>query len=445
MNPPVIDDTQLLWAARFNPNLRNLKKASQPTFTEDGTPKVRAPASVILKAADTWKDHIVAHFHRTPPPPGNIFVDLNPIWGKDGRINIICLPNGLVLIFIPSEVTRNWVIEVGCWQAGNCLLTAMAWSPTATLTPPKLISLLIWVILKDVPPQLYSLPGLSTIASGIGEPLHTEKHQLPPLTIDTRIKVEILLKKVLPKSVVVEDDDGNEVRIWVEYPRLPPKYDYCNEFGHLYHRCPSALVVIAPLTHATTTVFSHIDKTAQDKAALCSPKTLQQAVASGQSKGLIETEGSVDISTGVSKDPSAPPQSTHIYFVSPGNDSPNEWQLVTGRTRIHKINENKVVSSSKSITQSTMQAGSEQEANQIGQPITASADQTHQAGHQNEPVYSNIGSRPKEIERTYPRKAKSSGKVGSAVQSKPKKAPPQALKSSSSGRVPGKGRPRHHA
>ncbi|KAG7577371.1 Endonuclease/exonuclease/phosphatase superfamily [Arabidopsis thaliana x Arabidopsis arenosa] len=378
--PPIIDDIQLQWAARFNPSLRNLSKAAQPTLSEDGTPKVRAPASVILKASDTWKDHIVAHFHGSPPPAGKIFVDLNPIWGKDGRINIRCLPNGLVLIFIPSEATRKWVLEVGCWQAGNCLFSVTAWSPTATLTPLKLVSLPIWVILKDVPPQLYSLPGLSTIASGIGEPLHTEKYQLPPLAMDTRIKVEILLKKVLPQSVLVTDDDGNEVRIWVEYPRLPPKCDYCKEFGHLYHRCPTA----PDISNTTSQPSNHVTTRTKDNSTLCSAKQVALRSISGQrdqpppryAEVVLQTLPVHSVAASGTPPPNVPSKtdfskSNHRYFTSPTSESSNEWQVVKNKSKPHVnkalVKEVEPNQGGSSVT--AAQFAEEEEAIQIGQRI----------------------------------------------------------------------------
>lgn len=445
-SPPVIGDTQLLWAARFKSNLRNLNKASQPIFTEDGTRKVRAPASVILKSTDTWKDHIVAHFHGNPPPPGIIFVDLNPIWGKDGRINIKCLPNGIVLIFIPSEATRKWVLEVGCWQAGNCQFTVTAWSPTATITPIKLVSIPIWAILKDVPPQLYSLPGLSTIASGIGEPLHTEKYQLPPLAVDTLIKVEILLKKNLPKSVLVEDDDGNEVRVWVEYPRFPPKYDYCYEFGHLYHRCPTAPDISNPPAQGDKGL----------KAQLVAPTSVSlETVSSLDPKqvSLEATSGSVAMCNPVAGSPESTPlakniqqcfpvNSTHKYFDSPANDSPSEWQVVTRRTKLTKLQESTKGMKEKGQSSSPPLFAEEEEAIQIGQGIMRQRSQNNLSPSLPPPPKGkNLTKAKKNVVST-----SVAGKgldrvsvldVGSTL---PKKDPSKSLKNSTSRRSPGKGR-----
>lgn len=435
--PPVIDDTQLLWAARFNSKLRNLKKITRPTFTQDGTPKVRAPASVILKATDTWKDHIIAHFHGTPPPPGKIFTDLNPIWGTAGRINIKALPNGPVLIFIPSEATRQWVIEVGCWQAGNCLFTVTAWSPTATLTPIKLVSLPIWVVIKDVPPQLYSLPGLSTIASGIGEPLHTEKHHLPPLAPDTRIKVEILLNKDLPNSVLVMDDEGTELRVWVEYPRLPPKCDYCNEYGHLYHRCPSAPDVPssthAPLVYAGRTTLRDQPPPRYAEVVL---QTLPVHIVAASGTPPPNVPSKTDFS-----------KSNHRYFTSPTNESSNEWQVVKNKSKPHVnkalVKEVEPNQGGSSVT--AAQFAEEEEAIQIGQRIIRRRSSSPQRPPTILPDQSN---KPLTSITSQPSAGIISTSKEVSVAKVAKKPPSKSGKSSQSSqsrRIPGKGRANHHA
>ncbi|XP_033138767.1 uncharacterized protein LOC117129308 [Brassica rapa] len=94
-----------------------------------------------------------------------------------------------------------------------------------------------------VPPQLYSIDGISVVSSAIGEPLHTEKSRLDPYHFgDTKVKIEIQLESEPPRLVEVRDDQGNAVRIQVEYPSLPPRCLNCGKFGHLLNRCLKPLV-----------------------------------------------------------------------------------------------------------------------------------------------------------------------------------------------------------
>ncbi|KAF2536480.1 hypothetical protein F2Q68_00020045 [Brassica cretica] len=100
------------YAHRFKSSLKNLRKISNPTFLEDGTPVVQAPDSVLLKTAEFWKDHIVAHFHGTCPPPGKIFADLNPVWGKFGDITVRMVSETSCLIYVATVQSREWVLQV---------------------------------------------------------------------------------------------------------------------------------------------------------------------------------------------------------------------------------------------------------------------------------------------------------------------------------------------
>ncbi|CAD5330494.1 unnamed protein product [Arabidopsis thaliana] len=178
----------LPWVAKFKASLHNLKQMSQPTYLEDGTPVVIAPSSVLLKSAALWKGHVVAQFHGSCPPATRIFSDLNPIWGNYGDITVRIVSETVALIFIPALNTRQWVVDVGFWQAGNCSCTVYPWSPEGLLNIDELKTAPTWTVLKNVPPQLYSLEGISVIASAIG---------------------------------------GNSARVDVEYPRPPPKCLNC--------------------------------------------------------------------------------------------------------------------------------------------------------------------------------------------------------------------------
>ena len=99
-----------LWVSKLKASTHNLKKLASPTFAADGTPVVRAPESVIFKSSNLWKHYIVAQFHGTPPSPTKIFSDLNPIWGKHGRIKVKQQSHDVCFILIPCEITRKWAL-----------------------------------------------------------------------------------------------------------------------------------------------------------------------------------------------------------------------------------------------------------------------------------------------------------------------------------------------
>ncbi|KAL0713921.1 hypothetical protein Bca4012_020899 [Brassica carinata] len=66
------------YAQRFKDSLRNLEKICSPIAQSEGFRVVEAPDSIILKASEEWKDHILAKFHGRIPHQNKIFSDLNP-------------------------------------------------------------------------------------------------------------------------------------------------------------------------------------------------------------------------------------------------------------------------------------------------------------------------------------------------------------------------------
>ena len=202
-----------------------------------GILSVLAPDSITLAPSNLWKDHLLAFFHGTPTKNFN---DLNPIWGKNGRISVKAHTKGTVLIYIPCPVLRQWALDMGLWHSGNCSFTVTAWEQNLNLSSMKLIHAPLWVLFKKVPPELWSSVGFSTIASAVGYPVHSEFADLKPYTngvIKLRVVVELAKKK--PSTVRVTDKFGNAVFVAVEFPKLPPKSTRCHEFGHLELRCPS--------------------------------------------------------------------------------------------------------------------------------------------------------------------------------------------------------------
>ncbi|KFK36488.1 hypothetical protein AALP_AA4G131200 [Arabis alpina] len=161
------------WASRFSSSIRNLKKMDPPSSMDDGTPSVLAPNSVIAQISIC-------------------------------RIAIHQYSDRSFLIFIPSEETRKWVLDVNLWQAGNCAFSVSKWSYAVNEDPAPLLAAPIWVVLRNVPPSLFTFEGLSVIGSAIGDPLYTEKQGLVwnPMGM-VKIKVLMLLDKKYPASILI--------------------------------------------------------------------------------------------------------------------------------------------------------------------------------------------------------------------------------------------------
>lgn len=141
------------YAERFKASLRNLRKISDPTYLEDGTPVVQALPVVLLQASELWKDHIVTHFHGRRPHPEKIIADLNPVWEKIGNITVRTISETSCLIYVPSVQTRELVLQMGYWQVDHCAFSVYPWSAEGDLQEQELKTAPTWAILRNVPPQ----------------------------------------------------------------------------------------------------------------------------------------------------------------------------------------------------------------------------------------------------------------------------------------------------
>lgn len=143
------------WVQKVKSPYQPLSKVASHSMEADGIPSVQAPDSIVLKSSTMWKDHLVAFFHGTAPSTSKILADLNPIWGKEGKISVKHHSKNIYLIYIPCPMIRQWVLEAGLWHSGNCSFTVTLWTPTLKMSTTKLLYAPVWVLFKKVPQELW--------------------------------------------------------------------------------------------------------------------------------------------------------------------------------------------------------------------------------------------------------------------------------------------------
>lgn len=241
--PASLQEKPVLWVDKVKSSFQPLSKVASPSISDDGILSILAPDSISLVSSDLWKDHLVAFFHGTPPSAAKVFNDLNPIWGKNGRISVKLHSKFSYLIYIPCVISRKWALDVGFWHSGNCSFTVAAWYPSINLSSMKLVYAPVWVLFRKVPKELWSLVGFNTLASAVGFPVHSEFSDLKPYSNGViKLRVVVELDKPRPSTVRISDRKGNSVLVSTEFPKLPPKCSGCGEFGHFKMRCPSSVI-----------------------------------------------------------------------------------------------------------------------------------------------------------------------------------------------------------
>ncbi|KAG7558851.1 hypothetical protein ISN45_Aa05g004760 [Arabidopsis thaliana x Arabidopsis arenosa] len=189
------DDMRFPWAAKMDPAARNLYRATSPEYMEDGTPKVTIPSHVLLQGLENQKEYVLGQFYRCRPPSGGL---------------------------IHAVINRIWA----------------PWSTADTFDLPEISTIPVWVTLKNIPNRLYSIPGISHIASGLGAPMATYKPRLDPsLMGEAKVLVEVELSKAFPPRIAAADKNGNISMVNVEYSWVPTTCGECGQLGHKASRC----------------------------------------------------------------------------------------------------------------------------------------------------------------------------------------------------------------
>ncbi|KFK24773.1 hypothetical protein AALP_AA8G022800 [Arabis alpina] len=235
----VEDDIRFPGTAKMNPASRNLYRATEPEYLDDGTPKVTISRHVLLQGLENQKEYVLGQFYRCYLPPGGlIYAVFNKLWGRSCKITIRKLGESNYLFHIPDESTRTWVLQRGLWHVDDCLMFVAPWTPEASLAIPEIRTIPVWVTLKKIPNILYSIPGISHIASGLGAPMATHKPRLDPILMgEAKILVEVELCKAVPSRIAADDENGFISMVDVEYAWLPSKCERCGQLGHKVKRC----------------------------------------------------------------------------------------------------------------------------------------------------------------------------------------------------------------
>lgn len=194
----------------MNPSYRNLYRASQPEYMDDGTPKVTIPTEVMLQGIANQEEYILGQFHRCSPPSGGlIYAVFNKVWGRTCKITCKKIIESVYLFHIPDELSRKWVLQRGLWHVDDCLMIVAPWTPEASLDIPEIKTIHVWVTLKKIPNILYSIDGISNIATGLGAPMATHKPWLDPSMMgEAKILIEVELTKPFPSRIAAGDKTG---------------------------------------------------------------------------------------------------------------------------------------------------------------------------------------------------------------------------------------------
>ncbi|ESQ33563.1 hypothetical protein EUTSA_v10009948mg [Eutrema salsugineum] len=163
----------------------------------------------------------------------------NPSGNKNRQVRRVSVGNETPIKSKPTETP--WFIKPSGIRRNNAssgIRRKNCVCPAATISIPEITTVPVWLTLNNIPDQLYSILGIKWIASGIREPMLTEKPWLDPTQMGkAKILVEVKLDRPFPKRVALTNESDTITMVDVLCSWLPSVCSGCGQLGHKATRC----------------------------------------------------------------------------------------------------------------------------------------------------------------------------------------------------------------
>ena len=308
-----------------------VKVAQKHTFTKqkfvvdevDGKGRVVVPKEVFVGAKPLWEDFLIGKFlNNKAPHVGKIHMIVNKIWrlgDKSTMIDVYEVNATTVRFRVRNEAMRRRILNRGMWNIMALPMVVSKWSPFTEEVQPEMKSINLWVILKDIPPTMFTDKGLEFLASAVGKPVKLHPKTDACTSFDeAQILVEADLTKDLPTEYVFTGEEEGELDAVIKYayPWLPPRCSCCKKWGHLRDTC---------LAEGAKTAQSSIVENGNDVVVAEKEQEAErtentsQLVASNGKKETVSGEGTSTDLIALVKDKSSLSASEDDWITPPKN------------------------------------------------------------------------------------------------------------------------------
>ena len=212
----------------------------------NGKQIVAPPEDVRLEGSLFWQNCLVGHFVGPRPAFPVVNTIAKSLWSKDGLQEVIAQANGYIFFKFSEAKGVSSVLERGPWFIAGRVIILKKWERNLNLSKEAAVNRIpIWVLLYNVPVELWTPKGLSYIASAAGTPLFTDTTTLSRKRLNyARVCIEIeagaqLVEEINLASGVSEDLCSDTISIKVKYQWNPEQCSHCRVFGHSFLSCAS--------------------------------------------------------------------------------------------------------------------------------------------------------------------------------------------------------------
>ncbi|KAL0420810.1 UNVERIFIED_CONTAM: hypothetical protein Slati_3103900 [Sesamum latifolium] len=236
-----VHTTGLLYTLAFNNSSRKTLSFIPPAL-QNGEVIVRSFMDIIREGSRRWVNTAVGYFLGKKPYFHHLHDYVHSVWPMVQSVT--ATTSGFYFFQFKTEAAMEEVIEGGPWLFQGQPIVLQRWEPSMALRKLKHTQVPVWIKLRHLPVELWTVDGLSTIASGIGKPLYPDAVIMACTRLDfARVCIMLDVTSKLPKHLVVmvpkEDGTESPCKIDVEYEWLPLKCTTCHSLGHPSRACPT--------------------------------------------------------------------------------------------------------------------------------------------------------------------------------------------------------------
>ncbi|KAL0293666.1 UNVERIFIED_CONTAM: hypothetical protein Sradi_6924600 [Sesamum radiatum] len=201
---------------------------------------------MVDKGSKRWHATAVGYFLGKKPyfPHLEAFAKSN--W--KGLQRVSATTNGFYFFQFQTMAYMEEIIEEGPWLFQGQPIVLQAWEQGLSLRRQKHSQIPVWIRIRHLPMEYWTVDGLSAVASGVGIPLYTDKITQSCSRLDfARVCVMIKFHSKLPKHLVIISpilSEGKEVpiKVDIDYEWLPQRCMQCFSLGHSDPNCPEKKV-----------------------------------------------------------------------------------------------------------------------------------------------------------------------------------------------------------
>ncbi|KAL0294301.1 UNVERIFIED_CONTAM: hypothetical protein Sangu_3221400 [Sesamum angustifolium] len=213
-----------------------------PPSVQNGEVIVRPSIDIIRHGSSRWKMTAVGYFLGKRPYFHHLNDYVRSIWL--GVREVTATVTGFYFFQFKTEAAMDEVFEGGPWLFQGQPIVLQKWELGMALRKLKHTQVPVWIKLRHLPVELWTLDGLSTVASGIGKPLYPDAITRACTRLDfARVCVMLDISSKLPRHVIImvplENGGESACKVHVEYEWLPPKCNTCHSLGHATLACGS--------------------------------------------------------------------------------------------------------------------------------------------------------------------------------------------------------------